>query len=44
MIWLEEEVERLKSEIMILRSAGGDTQVGPVMYYIVLDNVYVFGA
>merc|ERR1719430_2620533 len=27
MIWLEEEVERLKSEIMSLRSAGGDTQV-----------------
>jgi len=27
MIWLEEEVERLKSEIISLRSAGGDTQV-----------------
>merc|ERR1719369_1355339 len=27
MIWLEEEGERLKSEIMSLRSAGGDAQV-----------------
>merc|ERR1712013_487587 len=27
MIWLEEEVERLKSEIISLRSAGGDSQV-----------------
>ena len=46
MIWLEEEVERLKSEIMslemIMRSAGGDTQVGLVVWCIVLNNVHLY--
>ena len=46
MIWLEEEVERLKSEIMslemIMRSAGGDTQVGLVVWCIVLDTVHLY--
>ena len=46
MIWLEEEVERLKSEIMslemIIRSAGGDTQVGLVVWCVVLDTVHLY--